>query len=86
MREHTRGLVVLFLLPHEKDAYLSIDYHKLYLLLTARGIEGHSDRPHAESAEVSIQVVHGILTENADVLLHFHTKIQQGVGNELHLL
>ena len=86
VREHTHGLVVLFLLTHKKDADLGVDYHKLYLLLTACGIKGHSNRPHAKGAEVGIQVVHGVLTEDTDVFLRFHTKIKQGVGHELHLL
>ena len=66
------GLVVLRLFAHEEEAYTGIVYHELYLLLRAGGIEGYGDGPYAPGAKVGEEVLHGVLREHAQVLLHPH--------------
>ena len=59
-------------------------YHEAYLLLAAGGIEGHGNGPDAKGAEVGVEILHGILREYPDVLLHLHSQVEQGVRHLFH--
>ena len=83
-RQYPMCLVVLFLLAHEKDSYFRIVYHEAYLLLAAGGIEGHGNGPDAKGTEVGVEILHGILREYPDVLLHLHSQVEQGVRHLFH--
>ena len=79
--EHAAGLIVLVLLANKEDAHLGIGEHELYLLLGGGGIEGDGDGTNAPGAKVGEEVLHGVLGEDAEVLLHTHAEVQQGVGH-----
>ena len=78
-RNHTPSLIVLLLFAHEEEPYLGIAHHELYLLLTAGGIEGDGDGTDAPGAEITKQVLYGVLREDTHVFLQLHTKVQHGV-------
>ena len=77
--EDAMCLVILFLLTHEEEAHLGVVYHKLYLLLAARGIEWDGDSPNAPRSEVAIEILRTVVGEDADILLHLHTEVEQCV-------
>ena len=78
-REHATRLVILLLLAHEKEAHLGVAHHELYLLLRRRGIERYRHRTDAPGTEVAEEVLHRVLREHTDVLLHLHSEVQQGI-------
>ena len=86
MREHAVCLVILLLLSHEEETYLSIVYHELYLLLAACGIERYCHGTHAPRSEVAENILHGVLREYSDVLLRFDTEVEQCVGHDFHFV
>ena len=73
------GLVILVLLAHKEEAHLGVVHHKLYLLLTACGIERDGDSPHSPSTEVAIEILQTVVGEYTYVFLNLHTEIQQCV-------
>ena len=78
-RKHAVGLVVLLLLANEEHPDARVVDHKLYLLLTARGIERYRDGPDAPRAEVAIHVFDTVLSEHTHILLRLNAEGHQSV-------
>ena len=69
---HPTGTVVLFLLTHEQETHLRVIDHELDLLLGTGSIERNSDSTDTPCPEVTLQILHGVLREDTNVLLHLH--------------
>ena len=76
-------LVVLILLTDEQNAYLGIVDHELNLLLGTRGVERNGDGTNAPGGKVALDVLHGVLGKDSNILLWFDTDVQHGIR---HLL
>ena len=82
--EHAVGLIILFLFANEDKTHLRIVHNKLHLLLTTGCIERHSNGANAIRAEVGIEILQTILREYGDILLRFHTQVEQSIAHLLH--
>ena len=71
-------LVILVLLTDKENAYLRIVDHELYLLFRTGGIERDGGGTDAPRAEVGKQILHGVLREDAHVLLRRNAHVKQG--------
>ena len=85
-KEEEAAAKEMFLLTNKQKTNLGIVYHKLYLLLRTGGIERNGDGTDAPGSEIALNILCGILREDTDVLLHLHTKVQQGIRRLLDRL
>ena len=82
-RQHAVRLVILFLLAHKEETDFRVSHDMLNLLFTTGGIKRYGNGTDTESAEIGIEIMHGILRKHTDVFLNTHSHVQQGIT---HLL
>ena len=76
--EDAACLVVLLLLTHEEEAYLSVVNDELYLLLRTSSVEGDGDGTNAPGPKVGEEILHAVLREHSHVLLHADAQLEHG--------